>query len=229
MAKKQTPVAAIAAATLESVAELSAMIPKPVDPAEFVKRFRAGVDAEGDQQFFWVEMSQLAVQTFGQFAFARDFYDVETVKGDVRHEPHEDCQALRTHLESAYGMPDAPERSDKSDKAQATREKRKSISTMLSVYIGRMSKYITMQAPESAALTLEAWAKRNIPTLYGKPAVFKDGKQTKAAVKPKVPAAPAELIAMLFKMADMEVPASIAGGNVVRLPVIVPAVQAKAA
>ena len=97
----------------------------------FEQAFIANLTATTESEAKWFELSLEAPTIFGNLCFD---------KGS------DDYQALRDVTMSAYahtqgGMPVAPDRKDKSAKANEAREKRKAISTTASVYIGRMSGY----------------------------------------------------------------------------------------
>ena len=97
----------------------------------FEQAFIANITASTESESRWFELSIEAPAIFGNLCFD---------KGT------DDYQALRDVTMSAYahtqgGMPEAPNRKDKSAKANEAREKRKSISTTASVYIGRMAGY----------------------------------------------------------------------------------------
>lgn len=99
----------------------------------FEQAFIANLTASTESEAKWFELSLEAPSIFGNLCFD---------KGS------DDYQALRDVTMSAYahtqgGMPTAPDRKDKSAKANEAREKRKAISTTASVYIGRMAGYFS--------------------------------------------------------------------------------------
>lgn len=213
--KQARQIAAQAIATAQAkpaahaeVAALAEFIPAKITVAEFVRRFRAGQETEDTGRQFWLDMSMIAPLTFGANCYVKN---------------SDDYDAMRTHLEAAYEMPDAPERSDKTPHADAVRAKRKSISTMLSVYISRMASYaFPTEAAAAKVLTLQEWAVRALLQVHGRGKVMKDGKQVKPAIKPSIKGiAPLELVEMLQRLSNPEATTAPAA------PVKAPAKQRK--
>jgi len=152
--------------------------PEALTVQKWVAAFVAAEDDEQDMAERWVELSLQAPKVFGVNCF-------------VKHS--DDYAAMRTTLESAYKMPDAPERSDKSAEANIKRAKRKAISSILSVQIARMTRYVMPIPQDKAKLTLAKACEQFLVTLQGKPAT-----KTKQATEARIKGvAPAELVNML--------------------------------
>lgn len=134
--------------------------------------------AEDDQRANrWVELALLAPNYFGPNCFMPG---------------HKEREDMRQAILDSFKCPEAPERGDKSDAANAIRAKRKHASTFTSVAVTRMVKYYedAMGEKTEKAVTqaLPEWCATAIKQLVGhgeksKPRVHGSAKDIAALVK----------------------------------------------
>ena len=89
------------------------------------------ITATTDSDSKWLDLALEAPTVFGVQCFDKGTDDFEALRGTC----------LAAYAQTQGGLPDAPNRKDKSAKADEVREKRKAISSAVSTYVGRMRSY----------------------------------------------------------------------------------------